>query len=39
MNTWTGKGNDNLWSDAKNWSNGVPGSSDDVNIPGGFPTI
>ncbi|MFI5457017.1 MAG: RHS repeat-associated core domain-containing protein, partial [Isosphaerales bacterium] len=39
MNTWTGKGNDNLWSDSQNWSNGVPGSSDDVNIPGGFPTI
>jgi hypothetical protein len=29
-NTWTGAGTDSLWSDAGNWSNGAPGTSDIV---------
>ena len=37
--SWTGAAEDNLWSDAKNWSDdGVPGPSDDVtiNLSGNF---
>ncbi len=36
---WNGKAGDNLWSDAGNWSAGVPGSTSDVDIPSGFATI
>jgi hypothetical protein len=37
--SWTGGGNDDLWSDPQNWSdNQVPGAGDDVTIglPGSF---
>ena len=39
--TWTGDGDDDLWSDAANWSNDqVPGAGDDVTIDqSGNPTI
>ena len=30
--SWTGNGNDPNWNNSKNWSNGVPGKSDDVTI-------
>src|SRR5579872_1640606 len=31
--TWTGSGNDGLWSDSRNWSPmGVPGAGDDATI-------
>ncbi|MGO9471060.1 MAG: hypothetical protein ACLQVF_43770, partial [Isosphaeraceae bacterium] len=40
VDTWNGSAGDNLWSDPANWSeDAVPGPSDDVSIPGGFPTI
>ncbi|HEX4110682.1 MAG TPA: hypothetical protein VHX88_21315 [Solirubrobacteraceae bacterium] len=33
--SWTGAGNDGLWTTAANWSTGtVPGASDDVCLPG-----
>src|SRR5262249_50340129 len=41
--TWTGGGNDFLWSDPHNWNPGVPVNGDDVRIPllpgGGGPVI
>ncbi|MFZ0422007.1 MAG: hypothetical protein WAL80_03930 [Xanthobacteraceae bacterium] len=36
--TWTGGGN-GLWSDASNWSHGVPTASSDVTISGATVTI
>ena len=37
---WTGDAGDNQWTSANNWSgHAVPGPTDDVTIPGGFPTI
>ena len=29
VDTWTGGGGDNFWSDASNWSNGVPAATGD----------
>ncbi len=38
--TWTGAGGDSNWGNAANWSTGaLPGSSDDVLIPGGFTVV
>ncbi len=41
LDTWTGNGGDNLWTDAANWSTAaVPNSTDDVSISApGSPTI
>ncbi len=40
INTWNGGGNDGLWTDAANWSSGVPTSTSQVSIStAGSPTI
>jgi hypothetical protein len=36
---WTGGGNDGLWSDSANWSAGIPGANDAVNISGAVVTF
>jgi hypothetical protein len=36
---WTGEGNDALWTDADNWSNGVPTTEVDIYIPSGTTNI
>ena len=34
--TWVGGGGNSNWSNASNWSNGVPDATFDVVVPGGF---
>ena len=34
--TWVGGGGSSNWSDASNWSNGVPDATFDAVVPGGF---